>query len=97
MLRGQRQHPEGCDLLNQDCMLGITNVRESDLSIVMPIDALPEDLDAYGRWRTRCRASAMRPLRSAGVEYPNSDIVTHATLVVQGWSHHNCELKQILG
>jgi transposase len=49
--------------LNQDCVLGITNVRESDSNIAMPIDALPDDLDAL-----RALVSRLSSERDAAVE-----------------------------
>src|SRR5438093_1462502 len=63
MLCGRRRHRESCDLLNQDCVLGITNARESDSSIVMPIDALPNDLDAL-----RALVSSLSSERDAAIE-----------------------------
>ena len=49
--------------MNQDCVLGITNVHESDSSIVMPIDALPNDLDAL-----RALVSSLSSERDAAIE-----------------------------
>ena len=63
MLRGRQRHRESCDLLNQDCVLGITNTRESDSNIAMPIDALPNDLDAL-----RALVSSLSSERDAAIE-----------------------------
>ena len=63
MLRGRQRHRENSDLLNQDCVLGITNTRESDSNIVMPIDALPNDLDAL-----RALVSSLSSERDAAIE-----------------------------
>ena len=63
MLCGRRRHRESCDLLNQDCVLGITNAHESDSSIGMPIDALPDDLDAL-----RALVSSLSSERDAAIE-----------------------------
>ena len=51
------------DLLNQNCVLGITSVRESDSNIVMPIDALPDDLDTL-----RALVSRLSSERDAAIE-----------------------------
>ena len=63
MLHGRRRHRESCDLLNQDYVLGITNAHESDSSIVMPIDDLPDDLDAL-----RALVSSLSSERDAAIE-----------------------------
>src|ERR1700694_4387410 len=63
MLRGRQRHRESCDLLNQDCVLGITSARESDSSIGMPTDALPDDLDAL-----RALVSRLSSERDAAIE-----------------------------
>ena len=63
MVRGRQRHRESSDLLNQDCVLGITNTRESDSNIVMPIDALPNDLDAL-----RALVSSLSSERDAAIE-----------------------------
>ena len=63
MLPGRRRRRESCDLLNQDCVLGITNARESDSSIGMPTDALPNDLDAL-----RALVNRLSSERDAAVE-----------------------------
>src|SRR5258705_11161041 len=63
MLPGRRRRRESCDLLNQDCVLGITNARESDSSIGMPTDALPNDLDAL-----RALGNRLPSERDAAVE-----------------------------
>ena len=63
MLRGRQRHRESSDLLNQDCVLGITNTREFDSNIVMPIDALPNDLDAL-----RALVSSLSSERDAAIE-----------------------------
>ena len=44
-------------------MLGVTPVHESDLIIVMPIDALPDDLDAL-----RALVSSLSSERDAAIE-----------------------------
>ncbi len=49
--------------MNQDCVLGITNARESDSSIGMPTDALPNDLDAL-----RALVNRLSSERDAAVE-----------------------------
>ena len=49
--------------MNQDCVLGITNTRESDSNIVMPIDTLPDDLDAL-----RALVSSLSSERDAAIE-----------------------------
>jgi len=45
MLCGRQRNRESYYLLNQDCVLGIINARETDSSIVMLIDTLPNDCD----------------------------------------------------
>ena len=62
MLCGQQRHRESCNSLNQDCVLDITNVHESDSSIVMPIDALPDDLNAL-----RALVSSLSSERDAAI------------------------------
>jgi hypothetical protein len=49
--------------LHQDYVLGITNVHESDSSIVMLIDDLPDDLDAL-----RALVSSLSSERDAAIE-----------------------------
>ena len=49
--------------MNQDCVLSITNTRESDSNIVMPFDALPNDLDAL-----RALVSSLSSERDAAIE-----------------------------
>ena len=63
MLYDRQRHRESCDLSNQDCVLGVTNVHESDLCIVMPIDALPDDLGAL-----RALVSSLSSERDAAIE-----------------------------
>ena len=63
MLYDRQRHRESCDLLNQDCVLGVTNVHEFDSSIVMPIDALPDDLGAL-----RALVSSLSSERDAAIE-----------------------------
>jgi hypothetical protein len=63
MLRDRQRHRESSDLLNQNYVLGITNTRESDSEIVMPIDALPDDLDAL-----RALVSSLSSERDAAFE-----------------------------
>jgi transposase len=63
MLCDRQRHRESCGLLNQDCVLGIANARESDSSFVMPIDALPDDLDAL-----RALVSSLSSERDAAIE-----------------------------
>ena len=46
MLCGRPQRRESCDLLNQGAGYSVTTERESASILCMPIDALPDDLDA---------------------------------------------------
>src|SRR3954454_2078169 len=63
MLRGRQRPRESCDLLNQDCVLHIKTCTNLIQVSMMPIDALPDDLDAL-RALVRCLSSE----RDAAIE-----------------------------
>lgn len=63
MLRGRQRPRESCDLLNQDCVLDIKTCTNLIQVSMMPIDALPDDLDAL-----RALVSCLSSERDAAIE-----------------------------
>jgi hypothetical protein len=63
MLRDRQRPRESCDLLNQDCVLDTKTCPNLIQVSMMPIDALPDDLDAL-----RALVSCLSSERDAAIE-----------------------------
>src|ERR1700716_2266326 len=63
MLLGRQRPRESCELLNQDCVLDIKTCTNLIQVSMMPIDALPDDLDVL-----RALVSCLSSERDAAIE-----------------------------